>query len=113
MFPLTRSKTIKDIGEKLRARTRRYRLPRNGATLTFTGTLLTFYRHDEARDSATYPPEIGYVEILAVFRTRAGRFLVYYVVACTGCDDLTERREYAHACPELSALSGFFGAMSQ
>ena len=112
MFPFSRPRTIKDIGDRLRGRVRRYRLPRNGGMLSFVGTLLTFYRHQNGPEAAPFPPEVGYVDLLAVFRTRAGRALVYYIVACSGHDDLTLRREYAHACPDMDALADFLDAMT-
>jgi len=112
MFPFSRPRTIKDIGDRLRGRVRRYRLPRNGGVLSFVGTLLTFYRHQNGPEAAPFPPEVGYVDLLAVFRTRAGRSLVYYIVACSGHDDLTLRREYAHVCQDTDALADFLDAMT-
>jgi len=112
MFPFSRPRTIKDIGDRLRGRVRRYRLPRNGGVLSFVGTLLTFYRHQNGPEAAPFPPEVGYVDLLAVFRTRAGRSLVYYIVACSGHDDLTLRREYAHVCHDTAALADFLDAMT-
>lgn len=112
MFPFSRPKTIKDIGDKLRGRTRRYRLPRNGGAVSFVGGLLTFFRHREAPHAPPCPPEVGYVDILAVFLTRAGRYLVYYVVARSGPGDLTLRHEYAHVCRDVTALAEFLGAMT-
>jgi len=112
MFPFSRPRTIKDIGDRLRGRVRRYRLPRNGGMLSFVGTLLTFYRHQNGPEAVPFPPEVGYVDLLAVFRTRAGRSLVYYIVACSGHDDLTLRREYAHVCQDTAALADFLDAMT-
>jgi len=80
--------------------------------LSFVGTLLTFYRHQNGPEAVPFPPEVGYVDLLAVFKTRAGRSLVYYIVACSGHDDLTLRREYAHVCRDTDALADFLDTMT-
>jgi hypothetical protein len=57
------------------------------------------------------PPRAGRVELLAVFLTRAGRFLVYYVVSYPETEDIAGRQEYVTVCPSLEAVREFLAAM--
>ena len=58
------------------------------------------------------PPAAGLVETLAVFKTRTGRFLVYYIVVYPELEYQTPRQEYARLCPDADALRAFLAAMS-
>lgn len=111
MFPFFRPKDVEDLQEKLRGKSKRYRLTRNSGTLSFTGKLLSLFRRDDNPD-ALCPPVIGCVEMLAVFATRAGRFLIFYVVLHPHPDQPLRRQEYAHICPDLPALRDFLAAMA-
>lgn len=110
MLPFFRPKTEKDLGEKLFGKLKKFRLARNGASVTVAGRLLSLYRH-EAEPDGLMPPQAGRVELLALFLTRAGRFLVYYVVSYPETEDIAGRQEYVHVCPDLDAVREFLGAM--
>ena len=47
-----------------------------------------------------------------MFKTRAGRFLVYYIVAYPELEHQTPRQEYARVCADLSAVQDFLDAMA-
>ena len=110
MFALFRPKDVEDLQDKLRGKTKRFRLTRNGGALRFTGRLLSLYRRDPETEPAC-PPVVGCVDTLAVFATRAGRFFVFYVVAHPDGELPEIRQEYAHVCPDLPALRVFLQAM--
>jgi hypothetical protein len=111
MFPFFQPKDVEDLHEKLRGKTKRFRLTRNGGALAFTGRLLSLFRRDDAAEAAC-PPAVGCVDTLAVFATRAGRFLVFYLVLHPDGERPASRREYAHVCPDLPALGDFLHAMA-
>lgn len=110
MLPFLRPKTEKDLGEKLFGKLKKFRLARNGASVTVAGRLLSLYRH-EAEPDGLMPPQAGRVELLALFQTRAGRCLVYYVVSYPETEDIAGRQEYVHVCADLDAMREFLGAM--
>ena len=110
MFPFCGAKSEKDIGKKLVGKVRRYRLHRHGATVTVEGRLLAFYRYGHEPDGLM-PPAAGRVELIALFLTRAGRFLVYYIVSYPETEDIAGRQEYVHVLESLAAVETFLAAM--
>ena len=111
MLPFLRPKKEKDIGDKLLGKRKKYRLPRNGSAVAVTGTLLSYYRREVLPDGLM-PPSGGRVELLALFRTQAGRFFLYYVVTYPETEDIAGRQEYAHVCQDFAAVREFLGAMA-
>jgi len=111
MLPFFSTKDLKDITDKLRGKLRRFRLPRSGGVLRFTGRLLTFFRHEELAEGLC-PPAAGLVEILAVFLTRGNHFLVYYIVVYPELERQPPRQEYARLCQNGTALRAFLAAMA-
>ncbi len=110
MFPFFRPKNEKDLHEKLLGKVKRYRLTRNDSTVALTGTLLALFRH-KAEPDGLMPPAAGRVDLLAVFLSKAGRFLVYYVVFYPETEDIVGRHEYVHVCDGLDAVRDFLGVM--
>ncbi|EHJ49092.1 hypothetical protein DFW101_3092 [Solidesulfovibrio carbinoliphilus subsp. oakridgensis] len=110
MLRLLRPKNEKDLGEKLFGKVKKFRLARNGSAVTVTGRLLAVFRR-EVEPDGLMPPRAGRVELLAVFQTRAGRFLVYYVVSYPETEDIAGRQEYVTVCPGLDAVREFLAAM--
>jgi len=111
MLPFFPTKNFKDISDKLRGKLRRFRLPRSNGTLVVTGRLVSFFRHADFAEGLC-PPAAGLVETLAVFKTRTGRFLVYYIVVYPELEYQTPRQEYARLCPDADALRAFLAAMA-
>ncbi|KHK03658.1 hypothetical protein [Desulfovibrio sp. TomC] len=111
MLPFLRPKKEKDIGDKLLGKRKKYRLPRNGSAVAVTGTLLAYYRREVLPDGLM-PPSGGRVELLALFRTQAGRFFLYYVVTYPETEDIAGRQEYAHVCQDFASVRDFLGSMA-
>lgn len=110
MLSFLGSKSEKDLGDKLLGKMRRFRFPRHGAVVTVYGRLLAYYRCNHEPDGLM-PPANGRVELMAVFLTRAGRYLVYYIVSYPETEDIAGRHEYIHALESLTAISVFLAAM--
>jgi len=110
MLPFLRPRNEKDLSEKLFGKLKTFRLARNGAAVTVTGKLLALFRH-EAEPDGLMPPQAGRVELLAIFLSKAGRFLVYYAVSYPETEDIAGRQEYVHVCVSLDAVRDFLSAM--
>ncbi|EFL52867.1 conserved hypothetical protein [Solidesulfovibrio fructosivorans JJ]] len=110
MLPFFGSKSEKDIGERLLGKPRRFRLPRHGAAVTVHGRLVAFFRREHEPDGLM-PPAPGRVELIALFVTRAGRYLAYYVVAYPETEDIAGRHEYIHVLENLTSVRTFLAAM--
>lgn len=110
MLPFFGSKSEKDIGDRLLGKPRRFRLPRHGAAVTVYGRLVAFFRREHEPDGLM-PPAPGRVELIALFVTRAGRYLVYYVVAYPETEDITGRHEYIHVLESLTSVRTFLAVM--
>lgn len=111
MLPFFSTKNLKDITDKLRGKRRRFRFPRSGGSLLFTGRLLAFFRHEELAEGLC-PPAAGLVELLAVFMMQSGYYLVYYIVVYPELERQPPRQEYARVCRDATALRHFFAAMA-
>lgn len=110
MLSLLRPRNEKDLSEKLFGKLKKYRLARNGAAVTVTGKLLALFR-PEAEPDGLMPPRAGRVELLAVFLSKAGRYVVYYIVSYPETEDIAGRQEYVHACASLDVVGDFLSAM--
>lgn len=111
MLPFLPTKHLKHLTDSLRGKCRRFRLPRGEGSLAFTGRLLSVFRHEELAEGLC-PPAAGLVETLAVFKTRSGRLLVYYIVVYPELEYLAPRQEYVRICQDAAGLRAFLGAMA-
>ena len=110
MLPLFRPKNEKDLCQSLYGKPRKFRLTRNGSAVALVGQLLSVFRHEAPHDGLM-PPAAGRVDLLAVIRTQAGRYFVYYIVIYPETEDIAGRHEYAHICEDLDAVQAFLQAM--
>lgn len=111
MLPFLPTKHLKHLTDKLRGKRRRFRLPRGEGSLVFRGRLLAVFRHEDFAEGLC-PPAAGLVETLAVFRTRSGRLLVYYVVVYPELEQHGPRQEYVRLCRDVVAVRQFLAAMA-
>lgn len=110
-MPLFRPLTEKCLAPKHLGKIRRYRLSRGDGALVFTGTLLSYHNHADEKDAPEYPG-VCHLVTLAAFRTRKGRFLVYYIVDYPEDEHISGEHQYVRVLPEFSDVERFVGAMT-
>ena len=110
MLPLLRTLGIEDISAARLGRTRRYRFRRGTTAIRLTGKLLAFYYE---RSDESGPPcyNCTYVDTVALFRTRRGRYVVYYILHHLECDDMDGLYEYVKVVEDFPALELFVSQM--
>ncbi len=108
---LFRPLTEKCLAPKHLGKVRRYRLSRGDGAVVFTGTLLSYHNHADEKDAPEYPG-VCHLVTLAAFRTRKGRFLVYYIVEYPEDEHISGQHQYVRVLPEFSDVEGFVGAMA-
>ncbi|QLA14961.1 hypothetical protein [Desulfolutivibrio sulfoxidireducens] len=106
-----RTLTEKCLAPKYLGKTRRYRLTRGDGGLVFTGTLLSYHNHADEKDAPEYPG-VCHMVTLALFRTRKGRFLVYYLVDYPEDEHISGQHQYVRVLPDFAAVERFVGAMT-
>jgi hypothetical protein len=109
-MPLFRRLHAKELILKYVGKRRRFHLARNEGSVRFAGTLLAVYRHDLEDEEHRFP-DVTHVDILALFRTKRGRFLAYYVIDNHGNEHIAGKREYLKACETFEELEAFVGMM--
>lgn len=109
-MPLFRRLHAKELIPKYVGKRRRFHLARNEGSVRFSGMLLAVYRHD-LEDEERRCPDVTHMEILALFRTKRGRFLAYYVVDHHGNEHISGKREYLKICETIEELGRFVGMM--
>jgi len=108
---LWRTLTEKSLSPKLVGKMRRYRLTRGEGVLSFQGELLAYHRHAEQEDAPGYPG-VSHLITLAIFRTRKGRFVVYYIVEYPDNEHLFGQHQYVTHLPEFGDVTRFVAAMA-
>ncbi len=109
-MPLFRRLHAKELTPKYVGKRRRFHLARNEGSVRFSGTLLAVYRHD-LEDEEHRCPDVTHVNILALFRTKRGRFLAYYIIDHHGNEHISGEREYLKVCATIEELEAFVGLM--
>ncbi len=110
-MPFLRPLTEKCLAPKHLGKVRRYRLSRGDGALVFTGALLSYHHHADEKDAPEYPG-VCHLATLALFRTRKGRFLVYYIVDYPEDEHISGRHQYVRLLPEFSDVERFVSAMA-
>lgn len=108
---LWRSLTEKSLSPKLVGKMRRYRLSRGEGVLSFQGELLAYHRHADQQDAPEYPG-VSHLLTLALFRTKKGRFVIYYIVDYPDNEHLFGQHQYVTHLPEFADVSRFVGSMA-
>jgi len=108
---LWRSLTEKSLSPKLVGKMRRYRLTRGEGVLSFQGELLAYHRHADQEDAPEYPG-VSHLLTLALFRTKKGRFVIYYIVDYPDNEHLCGQHQYVTHLPDFSDVSRFVGSMA-
>ncbi len=103
--------TEKSFSPKLVGKIRRYRLTRGEGVLSFQGELLAYHRHADQEDAPDYPG-VSHLLTLALFRTKKGRFVVYYIVDYPDNEHLFGQHQYATHLPEFADVARFVAAMA-
>jgi hypothetical protein len=106
-----RTLTEKSLSPKLVGKMRRFRLTRGDGAVAFTGELLACRRHADQEDAPEYPG-ICHLLVLALFRTRKGRFVVYYIVDYTEDEHISGEHQYVTLLSDFSEVARFVAAMS-
>lgn len=100
----------KHFHAKYLGRVKRYRLARNDSSIAFQGALLSFYHCRDDQDGQDFEGRC-HVDLAAVFKTRGGRFIVYYVVDYPPGEHIEGRHEYVHVCRTEEELARFLSEM--
>ena len=82
---------------------KKYRLPRGDSSLLVKGKLLGFYREAIAID----PYHDNYVKLLAIFKTRSGRYAVYYTLEYVNSEHQEGEIEYVKVFPLFEQAAHF------
>ncbi|MEF3698474.1 hypothetical protein [Desulfolutivibrio sp.] len=108
---LWRTLTEKSLSPKLVGKMRRYHLTRGEGVLSFQGELLAYHRHVDQEDAPDYPG-VSHLITLALFRTKKGRFVVYYIVEYPDNEHLFGQHQYVTHLPEFADVTRFVAAMA-
>ena len=106
-----RTHTEKTLSRKLLGKERHFRLTRGNGVLSLTGELVAYHRHADQEDAPEYPG-ICHLLVLALFRTRKGRFVVYYIVDYTEDEHISGEHQYVTLLSDFSEVARFVAAMS-
>ncbi len=109
-MPLFARLHAKHLTQKYVGKSKRFQLTRNDGSVRFSGTLLAVYRLGED-DEDYHFPGLTRLDLLALFRTKSGRFLAYYAVDHEGNEHIDGRREYLKVCESFEQLEDFVGRM--
>jgi len=100
----------KHLTQKYVGKSRRFQLTRNESSVRFSGTLLAVYRISDEDEEHQFPG-LTRLALLALFKTKSGRYLAYYAVDHEGNEHIDGRREYLKVCESFDALEDFVGRM--
>jgi hypothetical protein len=90
---------------------RNRRLSRGTAHWCSRGRCFSYHNHADEKDAPEYPG-VCHLVTLAAFRTRKGRFLVYYIVDYPEDEHISGEHQYVRVLPEFSDVERFVGAMT-
>lgn len=111
MALFSRTLAPKDITAAVIGKRRRYKLPRGEHVISFTGTLLAFYR-EALTEQDHHCLVSNYLDVLALFKTEKGQYFIYYEVLFHDPAFDEERRCFVKVLKELEELSGFLDRMN-
>lgn len=106
-----RTHTEKTLSRKLLGKERHFRLTRGNGVLSLTGELVAYHRHADQEDAPEYPG-VCHLIILALFRTRKGRFVVYYIVDYPEDEHISGEHQYVTLLSGFEEVVRFVSAMS-